>query len=163
MHDSVSIFLHRALLIPDEWAPPPGTIDNYIRGLPPWHVRTGAYRPAKRSSRASVRATPPPLPPPNRTSKSGSTSAHPVPDEDIGAVLRELERKGLGGGGMTSARQAQVEGAIVSMLGGGGATAGGGDSKDEKEGWTCAMCTLINEVPKGAPKVCAVCEHPHGG
>jgi len=186
MHDSVSIFLHRALLIPDEWGPPAGDVDNYQKGIPPWHIRTGAYRAAPRASSSTAwmgTGAAPSLPQAqsgsqqsriitpgasvaNTIARDHDQDRHPIADEDLNAVLVALEARGLGQGGMTAERQAEVEGAIASMLGGTGAGAGaaalGRPEHDEAiriAEWACPMCTLVNRVPGGSARTCTVCEH----
>jgi pimeloyl-ACP methyl ester carboxylesterase len=162
MHDSVSIFLHRALLIPDEWGPPAGDVDNYQKGIPPWHIRTGAYRAAPRAS--YLPSTPPSgsrnqFPSHNITpGKDLDHDQHPIADEDLEAVLADLEARGLGQGGMTAERQAEVEGALASMLGGAGASVGHDEAIRMME-WACPMCTLVNRVPSGSSRTCTMCEH----
>ena len=163
MHDSVSIFLHRELLIPDDWSPVKGAAeDKFMRGVAPWHVQSGAYR-LKRAGSTTTTSS-------SSRSRSGRGGDQAAPqstkqlsDETVAEAVQQLEALGMGAGGMTADRQAEIEQALNSMLGGRGPRLLNSDDEDEDEvslrEWTCPTCTLINAVPDGAALNCTACDH----
>jgi len=137
-YHSVLIFLQRCMQVPEEWGPEPTEIDHFPPGLPPWYMR-GVFQVLR--------------------SKPSSSSASKSASEQI--PLSDA----VGRGGMSAARQAQIEENLMSVFGGvqGIASVSKVDESIQMKSWVCSQCTLKNTVPIEAKSICTVCEHEHRG